>query len=144
MQLTLGRASARLIPLITHQRSRAGFPLTALSTHAAQSASTITPPLLSDHPNNNVPASVAAKVGRNLHKQPDHPLNIIKTRIEDFFKETPVLHNKPQFEVYDSLPPVVKITDNFDSLLIPPEHVSRKATDTYYVDDVHVLRTHTR
>jgi tRNA synthetases class II core domain (F) len=65
-------------------------------------------------------------------------------RIEDFFKETPVLHNKPQFEVYDSLPPVVKITDNFDSLLIPPEHVSRKATDTYYVDDVHVLRTHTR
>jgi phenylalanyl-tRNA synthetase alpha chain len=66
------------------------------------------------------------------------------SRIEDFFKETPVLHNKPQFEVYDSLPPVVKITDNFDSLLIPPEHVSRKATDTYYVDDVHVLRTHTR
>jgi tRNA synthetases class II core domain (F) len=69
---------------------------------------------------------------------------IAAIRIEDFFKETPVLHNKPQFEVYDSLPPVVKITDNFDSLLIPPEHVSRKATDTYYVDDAHVLRTHTR
>lgn len=36
------------------------------------------------------------------------------------------------------------ITNNFDDLLIPPDHVSRSPIDTYYVDDQRVLRTHTR
>jgi len=36
-----------------------------------------------------------------------------------------------------SLPP------SFDDLLIPADHVSRSRSDTYYVDDLHCLRTHT-
>ena len=33
--------------------------------------------------------------------------------------------------------------NNFDSLLIPPEHVSRSKSDTYYLNQSTVLRTHT-
>lgn len=32
---------------------------------------------------------------------------------------------------------------NFDQLLIPPDHVSRQPSDTYYVDAERVLRCHT-
>ncbi|KAG5191967.1 phenylalanine--tRNA ligase [Tribonema minus] len=100
--------------------------------------------VLNGHPSNNVPASVAAKIGMNLHLRQHHPLNIIKTRIEDYFTQSPALREpRPQIEVHDSLAPVVTARDNFDSLLIPPSHVSRRATDTYYVDDKRVLRTHT-
>lgn len=35
------------------------------------------------------------------------------------------------------------IEQNFDELLIPPDHVSRQPSDTYYVDDQRVLRCHT-
>lgn len=31
-------------------------------------------------PRNNIPESIVAKVGQNLHLRPHHPLNIIKTR----------------------------------------------------------------
>jgi phenylalanyl-tRNA synthetase alpha chain len=37
----------------------------------------------------------------------------------------------------------VPTMDNFDSLLIPPDHVSRGKSDTYYLDNETVLRTHT-
>lgn len=33
--------------------------------------------------------------------------------------------------------------ENFDSLLIPPNHSARSPSDTYYVDKGHVLRTQT-
>ena len=32
---------------------------------------------------------------------------------------------------------------NFDSVLVPPDHVSRSQNDTYYVDNDTVLRCHT-
>ena len=32
---------------------------------------------------------------------------------------------------------------NFDSLLIPSNHPARSRSDTYYIDDQHVLRTPT-
>ncbi|KAJ1474699.1 hypothetical protein T484DRAFT_1831343, partial [Baffinella frigidus] len=30
----------------------------------------------------------------------------------------------------------------FDDLMTPPDHVSRSRSDTYYVDDEHILRSH--
>lgn len=39
----------------------------------------------------NVGESIAAKIGVNLHRQPNHPLHIIKTKIEGYFDE---LHQK--------------------------------------------------
>jgi phenylalanyl-tRNA synthetase alpha chain len=38
---------------------------------------------------------------------------------------------------------LVKIFDNFDSLLIPEEHPSRRLSDTYYANEQYCLRTHT-
>lgn len=49
------------------------------------------------------------------------------------------------FKDFDVLkfPEVVSVQYNFDLLNTPKDHPSRKATDTYYVDDSHVLRTQT-
>ncbi len=39
--------------------------------------------------------------------------------------------------------PVVSVSDNFDNLLFPPGNSGRSSTYTRYIDDNHVLRTHT-
>lgn len=38
---------------------------------------------------------------------------------------------------------MVSTNDCFDAMLVPKDHVSRKVTDTYYVDPDTVLRAHT-
>ena len=81
-----------------------------------------------------VPRNIAAKIGRNLHREPNHPLGMIARKIADCF---------PGFTVEDNLDPVVTVRQNFDELLVPADHVSRSPTDTYYVNEHHVLRTHT-
>lgn len=88
----------------------------------------------------NVTPTIAARVGTNLHLQPKHPLNTIKNIIEEYWKSYEA--NAP-FEAHDDLSPVVPTNLNFDSLLIPPDHVSRSKSDTYYLRDEVVLRTHT-
>ena len=35
----------------------------------------------------------------------------------------------------DSIEPVVALSQNFDDVLIPADHVSRSPNDTYYIDD---------
>lgn len=40
-------------------------------------------------------------------------------------------------------PPVVTITDNYDRLFYEPEAIARSARYSHYIDDTHVLRTHT-
>ena len=95
------------------------------------------------HPRNNVPESVSAKVGQNLHLNPKHPLGIIKKQIENYCNTYAARKQQGAFQSFDNLPPVVNTKQNFDSLLIPPEHVSRKPTDTYYLADELLLRTHT-
>ena len=72
----------------------------------------------------NVPDSIAAKIGSNLHLKPSHPLNTIKTIIERYFIEQyPKITKIPlksKFEIFDDLSPVVTVNSNFDELLIPP------------------------
>ncbi|KAG7391711.1 hypothetical protein PHYPSEUDO_003786 [Phytophthora pseudosyringae] len=122
-------------------------------------------------PHCNVGESITAKIGVNLHRQPNHPLHIIKTTIESYFDELHRTHgcnapartadtdavevltycycvlllllSAPKFTVFDDLDPVVTTYDCFDSMLVPKDHVSRKVTDTYYVDQNRVLRAHT-
>ena len=43
----------------------------------------------------------------------------------------------------DDLSPIVSTYANFDSVLVPADHVSRSANDTYYVTKGSVLRCHT-
>jgi len=94
--------------------------------------------LITDHPENNVSPYIANLCGRDLHLKKDHPLGIIKDKIETYFKE-----RDATFECKDSLYPIVTKQQCFDDLLIPPDHVSRKPSDTYYLDETRLLRTHT-
>lgn len=86
----------------------------------------------------NVTSNIASRVGANLHNKPKHPLNTIKGIIEDYWRQ-----QSPDFCAFDDFSPIVSAFDNFDSLLIPKDHVSRSLSDTYYLDIDTVLRTHT-
>jgi phenylalanyl-tRNA synthetase alpha chain len=39
--------------------------------------------------------------------------------------------------------PVVLITDNYDRLFYEPDAIARSARYSHYIDDIHMLRTHT-
>ncbi|PSN63674.1 phenylalanyl-tRNA synthetase mitochondrial precursor [Corynespora cassiicola Philippines] len=82
----------------------------------------------------NVPSSILSAIPRRLHLQPDHPLLITRKLIESRF---------PGYKTHNDLFPVVTTAQNFDSLGFPPDHVGRNRTDTYYLNQTTVLRTHT-
>jgi len=112
----------------------------ALPSAAVEESATYADPsrYLSDHPNNNVPPHIAALVGKGLHTRPDHPIGIIRSKIQEYFASLP--HD---YIVYDAEDPIVSTTQCFDDLRIPPEHPGRSPSDTYYIDDSTLLRTHT-
>ncbi|KAE8597824.1 hypothetical protein XENTR_v10016616 [Xenopus tropicalis] len=92
----------------------------------------------------NVTSKILSKVGKNLHNQKYHPLWLIKERIKDhFYKEYVGRFGNPLFSVFDNLSPVVTTEQNFDRLLIPLDHPSRKKGDNYYLNRYHMLRAHT-
>lgn len=91
----------------------------------------------------NVTPKILAKVGRNLHNQSHHPLWLIKERIKSYFYSAFTCRGNPLFSVHDNLSPVVTLEQNFDSLLIPPDHPSRKQGDNYYLNRKMMLRAHT-
>jgi len=51
----------------------------------------------------------------------------------------------PRFQNFDVIrvPEVVSTEKNFDLLNTPPDHPSRRETDTYYLEENWILRTHT-
>ncbi|KAK5877690.1 hypothetical protein CesoFtcFv8_025171 [Champsocephalus esox] len=92
----------------------------------------------------NVTPRILGKVGRNLHNEKNHPLWLIKERIKSHFYSAYVGRGgTPLFSVHDNLSPVVSVQQNFDSLLIPPTHPSRKKGDNYYLNRSRMLRAHT-
>lgn len=95
------------------------------------------------HPSNNIASSIMEKVGRKLHLQKDHPLNIIKVMIEEYCNGYALKTGKYQFNLYDDINPIVDTKSCFDDLRVGIDHVSRKPSDTYYLNDQSVLRTHT-
>ena len=86
----------------------------------------------------NVTSNIASRVGMNLHHRPNHPLCTIKSIIQDYFQQS-----QGGYSFEDDLSPIVSTEENFDSLLIPLDHVSRSKSDTYYLNDETVLRCHT-
>uniref|UniRef100_A0A8C1VRI3 phenylalanine--tRNA ligase n=1 Tax=Cyprinus carpio TaxID=7962 RepID=A0A8C1VRI3_CYPCA len=89
----------------------------------------------------NVTAKILSKVGCQLHNRPHHPLWLIKEHIKDHFYRSYIGRTgNPLFSVHDNLSPVVTVEQNFDSLLIPPDHPSQK---NYYLNCTHMLRAHT-
>ncbi|XP_075441904.1 phenylalanine--tRNA ligase, mitochondrial isoform X2 [Ascaphus truei] len=92
----------------------------------------------------NVMSKILSKVGKNLHNQRYHPLWLIKERIKNhFYKQYLGRFGNPLFSVYDDLCPLVTVEQNFNSLLIPLDHPSRKKGDNYYLNRTHMLRAHT-
>lgn len=105
----------------------------------AKAAATDAPPLaevITGEPSNNVTENIYNKIGVNLHKQPAHPLNIIREAIYEHFDK----NQSGEFKKFDNLYPIVSTQANFDSVLVPSDHVSRSYNDTYYVSEDKVLR----
>lgn len=48
-----------------------------------------------------------------------------------------------EYTFKDDFNPIVTAENNFDNILIAEDHVSRKKSDTFYVNELEVLRTHT-
>eukprot|EP00529_Nitzschia_sp_RCC80_P019686 CAMPEP_0113522480 /NCGR_PEP_ID=MMETSP0014_2-20120614/45211_1 /TAXON_ID=2857 /ORGANISM="Nitzschia sp." /LENGTH=420 /DNA_ID=CAMNT_0000420539 /DNA_START=52 /DNA_END=1311 /DNA_ORIENTATION=- /assembly_acc=CAM_ASM_000159 len=97
---------------------------------------------LSDHPKNNVPPHIAELVGRGLHEKSDHPLGIIQMKIKEYF-ETLGNEQGTNFDFFLGEDPIVTTKQCFDDLRIGPDHPGRSPSDTYYIDDETLLRTHT-
>jgi phenylalanyl-tRNA synthetase alpha chain len=91
----------------------------------------------------NVSSKILSYMGRNLHLQKDHPLSMIRQRlVNHFYREYTSPKGTPQFSVYDRISPIVTVGQNFDSLLIPEDHVSRSKSDCYYINREYLLRAH--
>ena len=92
-----------------------------------------------DHMSNVTP-KILSHLDRHLHLQKQHPLNLIKQRIVNYMYER-YKQNRgmPTFSVHEQIPPVVTLDQNFDSLLVPKDHVSRTKSDSYYVNRLVVL-----
>lgn len=84
----------------------------------------------------NTPDTILSHVGRRLYLDENHPLAITRKLIESQFPS-------PVFGNYFEKNPVVTTAQNFDVLGFPPDHPGRSRTDTYYINDKTVLRTHT-
>ena len=83
----------------------------------------------------NIPDSINNKMNKNIYKQVNHPIYIICQILKKYFSEK-------GYEIFDNLPKIVSTKNNFDDLLIPKTHCTRKKTDTYYLNESMVLRTH--
>lgn len=92
----------------------------------------------------NITPSIIAKLGRNLHIQQYHPLSLLRQRIVNYFYgQFRSKSGTPSFSIYDNICPIVTVAQNFDSLLVPKDHPSRKKTDCYFVNQDTLLRAHT-
>lgn len=82
----------------------------------------------------NVTPKILSFTERRLHLTPQNPIGLLTRSLKDHFND---------LDSFDYPDPVVTLQDNFDSLLIPKDHVSRSKHDTYYINQDHLLRCHT-
>ena len=71
----------------------------------------------------------------DLTRAAGHPIRELAERIFAI----PELKNFDHIQV----PEIVKADQSFDLFNFPPEHPARSASDTYFLDNNHILRTHT-
>lgn len=71
----------------------------------------------------------------DLSRTPGSPINEIVNRIlaSPYFKNLDTIQ----------IPEIVEAETSFDLFDFPPDHPARSHSDTYYVDDKNILRTHT-
>lgn len=82
-----------------------------------------------------LPRTVVDRIGRNLHLNPNHPIGIVKDKVEQFFTNQGgfITFSPPQS-------PKISVACAFDNLLIPAGHPSRSPSDTFYTAPTEVLR----
>jgi len=71
----------------------------------------------------------------DLTKKENSPVKILVDQITK-------LSRFANFDLVD-FPRIITVEQCFDLLNMPKDHPSRKETDTYYLDDTYILRTHT-
>lgn len=92
----------------------------------------------------NITPSIIRKLGTNLHTHKHHPIGLLKLQIQNYFYKNYLKRSgNPIFSVYDSISPIVTIEQNYDNLLVPKDHPSRKPSDSYYINSSYMLRAHT-
>jgi phenylalanyl-tRNA synthetase alpha chain len=83
----------------------------------------------------NIRPSILSHVQRNIYLQPNHPISIVRSLIENHFGSS--------YIPITSLPPIVSPQQNFDELEFPADHPGRRPSDSYYLNKDWMLRTHT-
>jgi phenylalanyl-tRNA synthetase alpha chain len=73
--------------------------------------------------------------GRPLARGAEHPVHLVRRRIEEIFL-------RMGYDVEDG-PEIEDDWHNFEALNIPPDHPARDDQDTFYVGSDRLLRTHT-
>lgn len=91
----------------------------------------------------NVTPRILDNATRRLYDTKFHPLNLVSERIRHFFKHKSPENIGYKYDEFKFDSPVVTTEDNFDSLLVPKDHVSRRIKDTYYVNSQNLFRSHT-
>lgn len=68
-----------------------------------------------------------------------HAIKLLYQKIEQYVRDS---HTDSEVKIYRESP-IVTTTANYDDLLIGLDNISRSSTYTHYVDQTHILRTHT-
>ncbi len=71
--------------------------------------------------------------------QNPHAIKMVYEKIRDYIYS---VHKQSDVRVHRK-DPIVTVADNFDNLLFPVDNIGRSSTYTHYIDDTHILRTHT-
>lgn len=76
----------------------------------------------------------------DLTQSPEpHAIKMVYEKIRDYMYST---HKESDIQICRK-DPVVTVADNYDSLLFSPDNMGRSSTYTHYVDEAHILCTHT-
>ena len=68
-----------------------------------------------------------------------HAIRMVYEKVRDYMYST---HKESDVQVCRK-DPVVTVADNYDNLLFSADNIGRSSTYTHYIDDTHILRTHT-
>ncbi|TFY62759.1 hypothetical protein EVJ58_g3659 [Rhodofomes roseus] len=119
------------------QRPLCAFGLRRCGSALAPGRPTTTNLLGKEYPTDdktNITPAIVEKLGRKLYLQPSHPLGILRELIESHFNN---------FTAHSGFSPIVTPAKNFDDLGFPADHPGRALSDSYYINNESMLRTHT-
>lgn len=87
----------------------------------------------------NIPSNILALMERKLYKEQYHPIAFVKRRIQDYFDNNYKTQSGAPLFSFHEVSPVVTLKQEFESLLLPANHVHRSLTHTYFVNSSHLL-----